>query len=107
MLVITAGFTGDEPLRRALLDAVRQHGMRLIGPNCLGLVNTDPQVRPDVTFSDQPTSDGPVGVATQSGGAGIALLDQFGHLGYWGVDLGVVGRPVRRQQQRRAALVAG
>src|SRR6185312_3140243 len=81
LLVITAGLTGDQPLRHVLLDAVRQHGMRLIGPNCLGLVNTDPQVRLDATFSDQPAPDGPVGVATQSGGAGIALLDQLGQLG--------------------------
>lgn len=81
LLVITAGLTVDEALRRALLDAVRQHGMRLIGPNCLGLVNTDPQVRLDATFSDLAAPDGPVGVATQSGGAGIALLDQLSHLG--------------------------
>lgn len=81
LLVITAGLTGDEPLRRALFDAVRQHGMRLIGPNCLGLVNTDPRVRLDATFSDLAAPSGPVGVATQSGGAGIALLDQLGHLG--------------------------
>jgi acyl-CoA synthetase (NDP forming)/GNAT superfamily N-acetyltransferase len=81
LLVITAGITGDEPLRRALLDAVRQYGMRLIGPNCLGLVNTDPQVRLAATFSDRAAPNGPVGVATQSGGTGIALLDQLGHLG--------------------------
>jgi acyl-CoA synthetase (NDP forming)/GNAT superfamily N-acetyltransferase len=81
LLVITAGLTGDQPLRRALLDAVRQHGMRLIGPNCLGLVNTDLQVRLDATFSDAAAPGGSVGVATQSGGAGIALLDQLGHLG--------------------------
>ena len=80
LVVITAGVTGDEPLRRALLDAVRRHGMRLIGPNCLGLVNTDPQVQLDATFSDAAATSGPVGVATQSGGAGIALLDQLRHL---------------------------
>jgi len=81
LLVITAGVTSDEPLRRALLDAVRRHGMRLIGPNCLGLVNTDPQLRLDATFSDLAAPSGPVGVVTQSGGTGIALLDQLGHLG--------------------------
>ena len=81
LLVITGGITGDEPLQRTLLDAVRRHGMRLVGPNCLGLVNTDPQVRLDATFADLAARSGPVGVATQSGGAGIALLDQFGHLG--------------------------
>ena len=81
LLVITAGITGDQPLQGALLDAVRQHGMRLVGPNCLGVVNTDPQIRLDATFSDLAARTGPIGVATQSGGAGIALLDQLGHLG--------------------------
>jgi acyl-CoA synthetase (NDP forming)/GNAT superfamily N-acetyltransferase len=81
LLVITAGITAEEPTRHSLLDAVRRHGMRLIGPNCLGLVNTDPQVRLDATFSDLAAPSGPVGVATQSGGAGIALLHQLGHLG--------------------------
>ncbi len=81
LLVITAGLTGDEPVRRGLLDAVRRHGLRLVGPNCLGLDNTDPRVRLDATFSDLAAPSGPVGVATQSGGAGIALLDQLGHLG--------------------------
>lgn len=81
LLVISAGLTGDEALRHALGDAVRRHGMRLVGPNCLGVVNTDPQVRLDATFSDLAAPSGPVGVVTQSGGAGIALLDQLGHLG--------------------------
>ncbi len=81
LLVITAGITGDEALRRALFDAVHHHGMRLVGPNCLGLVNTDPQVRLDATFADLAARTGPIGVATQSGGAGIALLDQLSHLG--------------------------
>ncbi|MGH4011492.1 MAG: GNAT family N-acetyltransferase [Pseudonocardiaceae bacterium] len=81
LLVITAGITGNEPAQRALLDAVHHHGMRLVGPNCLGLVNTDPQVQLDATFSDLAAPSGPVGVATQSGGTGIALLDQLGHLG--------------------------
>jgi acyl-CoA synthetase (NDP forming)/GNAT superfamily N-acetyltransferase len=81
LLVITAGLTGDESARHSLLDAVRRYGMRLVGPNCLGLVNTDPQVRLDATFSDLAAPSGPVGIATQSGGAGIALVDQLGHLG--------------------------
>lgn len=81
LLVITAGITADQALRHALEDVVRQHGMRLVGPNCLGLVNTDPKIRLDATFSDLAAPSGSVGVVTQSGGAGIALLDQLGHLG--------------------------
>ncbi|MGH4009104.1 MAG: GNAT family N-acetyltransferase [Pseudonocardiaceae bacterium] len=81
LLVITGGITGDEQLQRFLLEAIRQHGMRLVGPNCLGLVNTDPQVRLDATFSDRLAVSGPVGVATQSSGTGIALLDQLNNMG--------------------------
>src|SRR6058998_2521107 len=48
IIVITAGFkeTGLEGLKREkeLLEVVRRHGMRLVGPNCLGIVNTDPKV---------------------------------------------------------------
>jgi acyl-CoA synthetase (NDP forming) len=81
LLVITAGLTGEEQLHRGLLEALRRYGMRLVGPNCLGLVNTDPQIRLDASFSDLPALSGPVGVATQSGGAGTALLDQLSHRG--------------------------
>src|SRR2546428_5931052 len=45
LVVISAGFreTGEEGLKRelALLEVARRHGMRLVGPNCLGILNTD------------------------------------------------------------------
>jgi len=55
LLIISAGFaeTGAEGREReaAILDKVRAAGIRLIGPNCMGIINTDPAVRLNATFS--------------------------------------------------------
>ncbi|KOG87851.1 CoA-binding protein, partial [Streptomyces varsoviensis] len=55
--------------------------MRLGGPNCLGLANTDPAVGLDATFAAAPARPGTAGVAVQSGGVGIALLGALSRLG--------------------------
>ena len=80
LLVISSGLSGDPALAGALLDAVRRHDMRLVGPNCLGIANTDPAVRLDATFSD-PAPAGAVGLVTQSGGVTIAVREQLARLG--------------------------
>ena len=49
--------------------------MRLVGPNCLGVLNTDPAVRLNATFAGLPMSPGAIGMVSQSGAFGIALLD--------------------------------
>ena len=55
VVVISAGFgeIGAEGLERQerLLETARSYGMRLVGPNCMGLVNTDPDVNLNATFS--------------------------------------------------------
>lgn len=79
-VVISAGLSGSE-LGPRTLDAVRRHGMRLVGPNCVGVVNTDPAIRLDATFARGAASAGRVGVVTQSGGVGIALLESLRQLG--------------------------
>ncbi|NUS27877.1 MAG: GNAT family N-acetyltransferase [Streptomyces sp.] len=79
LLVVTAGLDADQA--QALLAACREHGMRLVGPNCLGLSNTDPALRLDATFAAAPPRPGTAGVAVQSGGVGIALLDGMSRLG--------------------------
>jgi acyl-CoA synthetase (NDP forming)/GNAT superfamily N-acetyltransferase len=81
VVVVTAGITGETKLHTEVLKAVRGGGFRMVGPNCLGIVNTDPLVRLDASFSDHPAVAGDIGVVTQSGGAGIALLDQLGAAG--------------------------
>lgn len=79
VLVVTRGL--DAVQGRELLDTCRSHGMRLVGPNCLGLANTDPDQRLFATFAPRPPSAGTAGVAVQSGGVGIALLDGLSRLG--------------------------
>ncbi|MFG2030588.1 GNAT family N-acetyltransferase [Streptomyces sp. NPDC048825] len=79
LLVITAGLDADQA--QALLAACRSYGMRLVGPNCLGISHTDPELRLDATFAARHPRPGTAGVAVQSGGVGIALLDGLSRLG--------------------------
>ncbi|WP_447976909.1 bifunctional acetate--CoA ligase family protein/GNAT family N-acetyltransferase [Candidatus Nitrospira bockiana] len=78
LVVITAGFAEvDEEGRRLqarLVQKVRQAGMRMIGPNCFGLLNTDPAVRLNATFSLLCPPPGRVAMSSQSGALGIAIL---------------------------------
>lgn len=78
ILLLTAGFAeiGDsgERLQRAVIDLARRYGMRLIGPNCLGLLNTDPSVRLNATFAALSMRPGALGLVSQSGALGIAVL---------------------------------
>jgi acyl-CoA synthetase (NDP forming)/GNAT superfamily N-acetyltransferase len=77
VVVLTAGL--DPAAGRALRDACRGYGMRLVGPNCLGVAN--PAARLDATFAAAPPLAGRAGVAVQSGGIGIALVAQLSRLG--------------------------
>lgn len=79
LVVISAGFgeTGaeGEALEEELLELTREAGMRMVGPNCMGLLNTDPAVRLDATFAPVFPPQGNVGMSSQSGALGIAILD--------------------------------
>lgn len=79
-VVLSAGFAEDGPDGRRrqhdLLGLARRHGIRLIGPNCLGVINTDPSVRLDARFAPHEPSTGGLAIAAQSGAVGIALLEQ-------------------------------
>jgi acetyl coenzyme A synthetase (ADP forming)-like protein len=85
IVVISAGFaeTGPEGAerQRELLAVCRAAGMRLIGPNCLGIVNTDPEVRLDATFGPIVPLPGRVGFLSQSGALGLAIVDYANALG--------------------------
>jgi len=78
VVVITAGFaeTGAEGRERqeALLRRVRGHGMRMVGPNCMGLLNADPDVRLCASFAPVMPPPGNVAMSSQSGALGLALL---------------------------------
>jgi acyl-CoA synthetase (NDP forming)/GNAT superfamily N-acetyltransferase len=79
LVVITAGFAeaGAEGAARLaeLLEACRSGGMRLVGPNCMGVVNTDPEVSLSATFARADVPAGSVGLASQSGAFGAAAID--------------------------------
>lgn len=78
IIVITAGFaeTGAEgkQLQDRLAEKVRQQGMRMIGPNCFGLLNTDPAVCLNATFASVFPPPGRVAMSSQSGALGLAIL---------------------------------
>jgi acetate---CoA ligase (ADP-forming) len=79
LIVISAGFkeVGPEGAGReaALRATVRRYGMRLVGPNCLGVLNTDPAVRMNATFAPVQPPVGRVAFSSQSGALGLAILD--------------------------------
>jgi acyl-CoA synthetase (NDP forming)/GNAT superfamily N-acetyltransferase len=78
VLLLSAGFGEAGPAGRVLQDevlgVVREFGMRMVGPNCVGLVNTDPDVRLNATFAALPMQPGTLGLMAQSGAFGIALV---------------------------------
>jgi acetyl coenzyme A synthetase (ADP forming)-like protein len=84
-VVITAGFkeTGPEGAERehALRNCARKHGMRMIGPNCLGVLNTATDICLDATFAPAWPPAGPVAFSSQSGALGLAILETAGALG--------------------------
>lgn len=79
LCIITAGFkeTGKEgaEAEKALLAKVREYGMRCVGPNCLGVVNTDPSIRMDGCFAESLPERGHIGFVSQSGALGGGILN--------------------------------
>jgi acetyl coenzyme A synthetase (ADP forming)-like protein len=85
LVIISAGFAeagseGKETERRIVATA-RRNGMRIIGPNCLGIVNTAADVQMNATFAPVTPVRGPVAFLSQSGGLGIELMARVGELG--------------------------
>lgn len=72
-VVISAGLTEANGLRQAMLDAARPHGLRIVGPNCLGVIA--PHAKLDATFSRTPAKAGRVALISQSGALVTAILD--------------------------------
>ena len=79
LCVITAGFkeTGKEgaELERQLKEKLDQYGMRCVGPNCLGVVNTNPDIRMDGCFAESLPERGHIGFVSQSGALGGGILN--------------------------------
>jgi len=90
ILIITAGFGETGSAGRAvevrLREKVRRVGVRLIGPNCMGLLTTNPSVRLNATFSPVFPPAGPIAFSSQSGALGLAILEYAHQL-----NLGISG----------------
>jgi len=85
LVVISAGFseTGAEGKARQaeLVSVCSSAGMRLIGPNCMGIANTNPAVLLDATFAPGVPPRGRVGFSSQSGALGLAIMEFANSLG--------------------------
>ena len=79
LVVITSGFaeTGEEgrKFEKQLVEKVNQYGMRMIGPNCMGVINADPEIRMDGTFAPALPLEGRIGFMSQSGALGVVILN--------------------------------
>jgi acetyltransferase len=78
VVMITAGFKeiGDAgaALEQQIVAIVKRYGMRLVGPNCMGIINMDPAVRLQASFSANEPMAGNVAFSSQSGALGEAIL---------------------------------
>ena len=85
LVVISSGFaeSGGEGATRQtdLLAVCREAGMRLVGPNCMGVINMAPEVSMNATFGPAMPPRGRVGFMSQSGALGLAVIDYAKSLG--------------------------
>ena len=85
LVVISSGFSeigGDGiRLQEDLVKVCRESGMRLIGPNCMGIINTNPKVSLNGQFAPPRSTPGRIGFLSQSGSLGYAIIDQANRLG--------------------------
>ncbi len=85
LLVISSGFGETGAAGKARQDDLavlcRQSGVRLVGPNCMGIINTHPDIRLNATFAPQLPPKGNVGFYTQSGALGLAIFEYAQRLG--------------------------
>jgi len=80
LVVISSGFAevqgAGSGAQARLVELVRSSGMRMVGPNCMGIINTDPEVAMNATFAPVAPATGNIGMLSQSGALGMAILDQ-------------------------------
>jgi len=84
VVVISSGFAEASDAGRAtekrLRQLVRSSGMRMVGPNCMGVLNTDPAVSLNATFAPTWPPAGNIGMLSQSGALGLAILERLRQL---------------------------
>ncbi|MFC1492908.1 acetate--CoA ligase family protein [candidate division KSB1 bacterium] len=78
LVVLSAGFkeVGEQgkEMENKLLKIVRKYNMRMIGPNCMGIINTAPDFSLNGTFAPEHPSRGNIGFMSQSGALGVAII---------------------------------
>lgn len=84
VVVLSAGFSESGPegdsLERAALESARRHGLRLLGPNCMGVINTHPSVRLDATLAPVMPPHGTVALLAEAGTLSAAIVDHAGRM---------------------------
>src|SRR5688572_2287771 len=79
IVVISAGFAEADArgreLQSELVERVRGYGMRMVGPNCMGVINTHPAIALNASFAERLPPPGRIALASQSGGLGLAVLN--------------------------------
>ena len=85
LVVISAGFAevgeAGALIQSELAGLCAENGMRLIGPNCMGIANTDPEVSLNAQFAPFKPVPGRMGFLSQSGALGIAVIEETSRLG--------------------------
>ncbi len=81
IILITAGFkeTGNEgeEAEQRIIDLVKKHNVRLVGPNCMGIINTLPSISLNATFVAEKPETGSMAFCSQSGAIGAAVLNSL------------------------------
>ncbi|WP_222853533.1 bifunctional GNAT family N-acetyltransferase/acetate--CoA ligase family protein [Fodinicola acaciae] len=80
LVVLTSGITAQPELADRLKAAVGRYGMRMVGPNCFGVISAGDGGILNATFGHAQAIPGGVGLVTQSGGIGIAVLEELARL---------------------------
>ena len=79
VIVISAGFKeiGGEGVKfeKRLLEVIKRYGIRMVGPNCMGVINTAPSIKMDATFAPAIPLAGKIGFISQSGALGNIILE--------------------------------
>lgn len=80
IMIMSSGFGDDSidgaSLQSEIVDTARRHGVRVLGPDCLGIINTDPEVRLHATIAPSRPPRGPVAILAESGTLAAAILDE-------------------------------
>ena len=86
VIIITAGFReiGEEGARleKQMIDYARENGIRIVGPNCMGIINTDDEIKLNATFAAEVPHYSPISFLSQSGALAAAVLNTIKETNY-------------------------